>query len=366
MRVNSTIETTLQDEDLHEIARINPPAGVELLGVSIRVAAGSADLDQFELHGKIGDAQFNFADAQGEFTSPQWPIRRASGDLTALGAGEAGYLVLDVRGLSEIVLYAASAAFDTAGGTLTASGNVSNGDTVQIGDVVYTFVSALTEAAASATLTGDSIQAGDTVTIGDVTYTFVDALSNPAVPYEVLVGEDDSGSLDNLIAAINGAAGEGTAYGTGTEAHPLVSAAAGDGDTMDVTAKAIGDAGNSIEVSASLTSGDWGSETLEGGADPVPYEVAISGSASGSLDNLIAAINGAAGEGSTYSTGTEAHPQVTASAGDGDTMDVTPDNGAGSYANSIATLTDAANLSWGDDTLTGGAGPTLVTVNFYA
>lgn len=245
MRVNSTIETTLQDEDLHEIARINPPAGVELLGVSIRVADGSADLDQFELHGKIGDAQFNFADAQGDFTSPQWPIRRASGDLTALGAGEAGYFVLDVRGLSEIVLYAASAAFDTAGGTLTASGNVSNGDTVQIGDVVYTFV---------------------------------DALSDPAVPYEVLVGEDASGSLDNLIAAINGAAGEGTAYGTGTEAHP----------------------------------------------------------------------------------------QVTASAGDGDTMDVTPDNGAGSYANSIATLTDAANLSWGDDTLTGGAGPTLVTVNFYA
>lgn len=113
------------------------------------------------------------------------------------------------------------------------------------------------------TLTGTTIAADDTVTIGAVTYTFVAALSAPAVAYEVLVGATDSDSLDNLIAAINGDAGEGATYGTGTVAHPLVTAAAGAGDTMDVTE--ILAAGAVIATTAVLTAGDWAAATLQGG-----------------------------------------------------------------------------------------------------
>ena len=118
-------------------------------------------------------------------------------------------------------------------------------------------------------MTGTTIAADDTVTIGGYTYTFVAALSEDsgdAVPFEVLVGVSDSASLDNLIAAINGAAGEGTTYGTGTTAHAFVTAAAGTGDTMDVTFNTPGAAGN-IATTASLTAGDWGAATLEGGVD---------------------------------------------------------------------------------------------------
>jgi hypothetical protein len=120
--------------------------------------------------------------------------------------------------------------------------------------------------AATGTLTGTTIAADDTVTIGAVTYTYVTELTAPAVPYEVKVGASDSASLDNLIAAINKAAGEGTTYGTGTVAHALVTAAAGAGDTMDLTAKTAGYIGNKVATTATLTSGDWGAATLEGGS----------------------------------------------------------------------------------------------------
>ena len=108
-------------------------------------------------------------------------------------------------------------------------------------------------------LTGTTIAAADTVTIGAVTYTFI---ATVAAPNDVDVGASDSISLDNLIAAINKAAGEGTLYGTGTVIHPDVSAAAGAGDTMDVTAK-VAD-GVATATTAVLTAGDWGAATLAG------------------------------------------------------------------------------------------------------
>lgn len=113
-------------------------------------------------------------------------------------------------------------------------------------------------------LTGTTIAADDTVTIGLVEYVFVAELTDPPAPHEVLVGVSDSASLDNLIAAINGAAGEGTTYGEGTVAHPLVVASAGAGDTMGIDARAVGPDGN-IPVSSSLTAGSWSAAALSGG-----------------------------------------------------------------------------------------------------
>lgn len=114
------------------------------------------------------------------------------------------------------------------------------------------------------TLTGNAV-AAETVTIGTRTYTWVAAAG--ATADEVEIGADASASLDNLIAAINGAAGAGTIYGTGTVAHAQVSAATGAGDTMVATARTAGVAGNSIATTETMTNGSWGAATLTGGAD---------------------------------------------------------------------------------------------------
>lgn len=121
--------------------------------------------------------------------------------------------------------------------------------------------------AASGTLTaGDIPTATKTVTIGSVTYTFVEALSTePTVANEILIEVSASATLDNLISAINASAGAGTKYGTGTVIHPTVSAAAGDGDTVNLTAKTKGVAGNSIATTTNDSNLSFGALTLEGG-----------------------------------------------------------------------------------------------------
>lgn len=113
------------------------------------------------------------------------------------------------------------------------------------------------------TLTGNAV-AAETVTVGGVTYTFVSAL---VAAYDVLIGAAATNTIDNLIAAINQAAGEGSTYGTGTVAHPTVGAAAGAGDTMTVTADTAGSAGNSIGTTSVMSAGSWGASTLAGGTD---------------------------------------------------------------------------------------------------
>lgn len=113
----------------------------------------------------------------------------------------------------------------------------------------------------------------DTVTIGAKTYTFKTALTVPAVPNEILIGADASATLDNLIAAITGGAGAGTLYSTGTEAHSLVTASAGAGDTMNVEALSVGETGNAIATTETSANLSWGSATLTGGIDAYAYDI---------------------------------------------------------------------------------------------
>lgn len=228
-------------------------------------------------------------------------------------------------------------------------------------------------AAAIGTLTGTTIANTNTVVIDGVTYTFKTSLSSgPTVANEIKVGAADTDSLDNLIAAINGAAGEGSLYSVGTVPQTLVSAKPGAGDTLIVEALTRGVAGNAIETTDTLASGGWGGGTLASGVDgddcligAITYtfcaaplddranQVLVAGSASDSLDNLIAAINGAAGEGTLYGTGTVGHTLVTAAAGDGDTIDLTADD-AGADGN-LATVCDpTTRIDFGDATLLGG------------
>ncbi len=201
--------------------------------------------------------------------------------------------------------------------------------------------------AAIGTLTGTTIATTNTVVIAGDTYTFITALSTgPTVPNEVLVGAADTDSLDNLIAAINGAAGEGSLYSVGTVAQTTTSAKPGAGDTMILEAVTRGVAGNAITTTDTLASGGWGGSVLASGVDgddvligsityticaiPLddrPHQVVRGSTASLSLDNLIDAINGEDGageEGTVYGTGTT-QPAVTAAAGAGDTIDLTAD-----------------------------------------
>lgn len=172
--------------------------------------------------------------------------------------------------------------------------NVSDGETVTIGDIVYRFKDTLAQAydvkiGANATATtetsghlswpaatlgdgtGDSNPgvAPETVTIDGVVYSFVDVLSETngasAIANQVLFGADSAAALDNLKSAINGTAGAGTTYSTGTTAHPTVNATTNANDSQVIEANTKGTAGNSIAVSDTLTNGSWGAATLAGG-----------------------------------------------------------------------------------------------------
>jgi len=86
--------------------------------------------------------------------------------------------------------------------------------------------------AASGTVTFAAQPANnDSVTIGAHTYTFKTTLTGAA--YEVKIGTSADDTLSNLIAAINADIGAGTAYGTGTVRHELVTAS-GAGGASDV------------------------------------------------------------------------------------------------------------------------------------
>jgi len=125
-----------------------------------------------------------------------------------------------------------------------------------------------TATAAQGTLTlADNVTADDEVTIGSITYKFV---AEPAAAYDVAIAGSASDTIDNLIAAITAGEGVGTAYGAGTVAHPDVTAAVGQDDTMTVTAKIKGVAGNAIGTTDPTDAGDvidFGAAALAGGID---------------------------------------------------------------------------------------------------
>lgn len=124
-------------------------------------------------------------------------------------------------------------------------------------------LTATVKAVGTLTLTGNALNT-ETVVIGAKTYTFQTALTNS--DGNVLIGADASASIDNLIAAINLASGAGTTYAASTTRNAYVSAAAGAGDTMVVTARFAGVEGNLVTTTETLTNGSWGGATLASGS----------------------------------------------------------------------------------------------------
>lgn len=184
--------------------------------------------------GSVTDRIYDLVQKLGAFPTRVGPAQISHGTgAPGAAAGPKGSLYIRTDGGANTTLYVREAAGATvaATGVLTLSGNAVAAETVTIGGVVYTFRSALVSA------------------------------------YDVLIGVAATNTIDNLIAAINKAAGEGTTYGTGTLVHPTVSAAAGAGDTMDLSANTAGTAGNDIGTTETMTAGSFGATTLTGGSD---------------------------------------------------------------------------------------------------
>jgi hypothetical protein len=136
----------------------------------------------------------------------------------------------------------------------------------------------LNPAAATGTLTLTQNAAdGNTVTIGTTVYTFRTAADSTG---EVTIGLTASASIDALIAAI-----AGDLYNA---AHPLVTAAAGAGDTMIATAILAGALGNAIATTDTLAgTSAWGAATLTGGVTQAAgYAAAETGEVMNGTNNM--------------------------------------------------------------------------------
>ena len=118
---------------------------------------------------------------------------------------------------------------------------------------------------------GGSFAANDTLTLGSVTYTFTANGTNPTggtgTAVNVQVGTTDAQTLQNLENAINGGAGNGTAYSSDGSANAVAYATGMSGNVLNVQATTGGSGdgsttGNSVAFTDSSTNG---SITVPGG-----------------------------------------------------------------------------------------------------
>jgi len=161
---------------------------------------------------------------------------------------------------------------------LTNNGAIRMQNLAYFGHPFYTNITAALPAVAAAgslakTSTGTNVVAADVVTVGTNKYVFVNSLTNKLANQVQIVPASVDGSLNNLIAAINGASGSGTVYSSATIANPLVAAGLLTNHSFTVTALTAGTAGNAIATlftpataSANLT---WGQRTLAGGVNTI-------------------------------------------------------------------------------------------------
>lgn len=141
-------------------------------------------------------------------------------------------------------------------------------------------------AKATSTLTSDTnaTTSGKVIVIGNKTYTIRSTLSTgPTVANEVLRGANAAATLANLKAAINGAAGVGTTYSTGTTAHTQVDAGTLTASTLVVTAKLGGTQANSYATTTDETTLSWTGATLAGGDTQA---VTVTGAYGGATDDV--------------------------------------------------------------------------------
>ena len=250
---------------------------------------------------------------------------------------------------------------------LTVGTNPVESATVSVGATTYRFravIGAGTKAEQTLTFNAELPHDGDTVILGSTTYTFKTALTPTAG--EVLIDVDVTTTIDNLVAAVDGGAGAGTKYATGTpDIGAVVTPTKPTADTFKVVYYVEGTLGNSFDTLGTLTHAVWGNTTLLGGVNPqAANDVLIGADVSGSLDNLVLAINAGSGIGVQYGTGTVVNGYVTAAKTTAATMTVT-NKVKGVIGNLTAIAEGLADGSWagGATFLSGGVDGTVGAAN---
>lgn len=235
--------------------------------------------------------------------------------------------------------------------TLSSTGTApSNGDTITLGAKTYTFVTTLTEVAASCVLTGTNAANatnGSTVTIGTVTYIFMTTLGS--AQNQVHIGTTADNTLTNLSNAITGGGTIGTDYSTGTVTNTQVTAGSVTSHAITITSLTVGTFSNSITVGTTEATYSWATATLTGGVNPVANQIVINATIATMQANTKAAINGASGAGTTYSSGTVANLLGTAGTVSGNNLPVTAPASASGFT--VATTATGSQYSWTGTTM---------------
>lgn len=127
---------------------------------------------------------------------------------------------------------------------------------------------AITGTAPTTTLTSSGVAvAGETVTIGDVVYTWRAAITAASPANEVKIGAAATNSLDNLKDAINGTAlvgAPGAEYSQATKRHPLVTAGAKNATTL-VIASTDTNANGALVTTETMTNWAFTGGTMSAG-----------------------------------------------------------------------------------------------------
>jgi len=298
------------------------------------------------------------------------------------GFGKLGKVTINSHSSGTLKLYDGTEAGAQATTTLTSSGACVPANYAV--NVLTSTGAMVAGTHAVSVLTGDAIVEGNIVVIGSRTYTF------KAIPDttqdQIGLGTSTEQALANLYNAINGN------YGS-VSVNTQVVAVAKDATTVTVRGRVPGTSLNTVATTGTALRTVWADTTLGGGtgasdagvttgaatvtigantytvvdalsetygADAVAYQVLYGGSVAVMLDNLKLAINGTGTEGTQYSTGTVAHPDVIGTTNT-DTAQTIRSRNIGTAAqttaiNAIATTETLANTTWADSTLGGGTG----------
>lgn len=184
--------------------------------------------------------------------------------------------------ISDVVKWEADPLFSRVEGTLVADEALDIGDIVELSGSDYTRLvttspdgimiqkkeTLLVRGTADLTFAAQ-VTANDTVTINGRAYTFVAA---PSSADDIDIGGTVEATMDNLMAAINGGVGSGSAYIDGSPVENAdVTCKPRAGDVLRVVAKTPGAAGNAVTLaSAGATEPTWSAATLLGGRGTDP------------------------------------------------------------------------------------------------
>lgn len=230
---------------------------------------------------------------------------------------------------------------------------------------------------AESVITSDTtnVSDGETVTIGSTVYRFKDTM---AAINDVQIGASAAATLDNLKHAINGTGVAGTNWFAGTVAHTLVVATDNTDTTQKVVARATGTSANTLATTETSDHLSWPDTTLGGGtgasnagvagdtvtvgnrtytivtelAESITSNAAIINevlkgvSDATCLDNIKSAINGSAGAGTTYATGTQQPTADVSATTNTDTTQAIEADVAGVSGNGLAATTATGGLSF--------------------